>query len=231
MHVTLVGGGRRPAAFGRLYGPFLERATLCAGAETPQIAVVLIDEGQDLAADRYLYEVALRAVGRCELITLGVTLGSQLRAVDFAAAHGLLVGGGLTPAYADAVVPAKADILGWLIERGAPYCGFSAGASIAARDAVVGGWLVDGQPVCPPDAGEDLDEVTVVPGLGLVEFSVDVHATQWGTTPRLAAAVDRLGDGHRGFAIDEDTAVIVDDGAEPKVVGLGHATQVGSSVR
>lgn len=97
--------------------------------------------------------------------------------------------GGLTPAYQEAFVADAAATSSLLAERDIPYAGFSAGAALAARDAVVGGWRADGVAVCPEDAGEDLDEVAVRPGLGLVPFAVDVHAAQWGTLPRLAAAV------------------------------------------
>ena len=58
-----------------------------------------------------------------------------------------------------------------LAERGVPYAGFSAGAALAARSAVVGGWLLDGVPVCPEDTAEDLDEIAVRDGLGLMSFA------------------------------------------------------------
>ena len=52
-------------------------------------------------------------------------------------------------------------------------------------------------------------------------FSVDVHAAQWGSTTRLATAVES-GLVPEGVAIDEDTAVVVRDGAVA-VVGTGNA--------
>jgi hypothetical protein len=54
-----------------------------------------------------------------------------------------------------------------------------------------------------PSKGGDRD------GLGLGPFTVDVHAAQWGTLPRLIAAVDS-GAVEHGVAIDENTAVNVD---------------------
>ena len=82
----------------------------------------------------------------------------------------------------------------------------------------------------PDDSGEDLDEISVVPGLGLVPFAVDVHAAQWGTLGRVIAAV-RAGAIASGIAIDEDTMVVVDGGAA-RVAGLGfvHSVTVAGSV-
>jgi len=53
-----------------------------------------------------------------------------------------------------------------------------------------------------------------------VPFLVDVHAAQWGTLPRLLAAVEFAG--VRGVAIDENTTVHVSDRAVT-VAGVGHA--------
>jgi cyanophycinase len=217
MHVTLIGGGRTPAAAPLVFGPFLEAVRSCAGGKIPRI---------DVTADAERYHSTLTGVGACEPFTVPIPLGSRLRVDDLSAAHGLLVCGGLTPAYAEAIVPVRDELIGWLEARQVPYCGFSAGAAIAARHAVVGGWLLDGQPVCPEDTAEDLEEVTVVDGLGLVEFSVEVHATQWGTTPRLQAALTLLAPHNRGYAVDEDTALIVEGTQPPRVVGLGQASLV-----
>ena len=93
------------------------------------------------------------------------------------------------------------------------------------RLSVVGGWRHDGEPICPEDAGEDLEEVTVVAGLGLVPFTVEVHADAWETTPRLRAAIAELGEGHVGFALDEDTALVV-HANELTTVGRGAATRI-----
>ncbi len=93
------------------------------------------------------------------------------------------------PAYHASLEPAYPRIRE-LVRSGLPYAGFSAGAAIAATTAIVGGWLVDGVPVCPEESNEDLGPVTVVEGLGLVEGAVDVHAAQWGNLSRLVAAVE-----------------------------------------
>lgn len=79
--------------------------------------------------------------------------------------------------------------------------------------------------MCPEDTAEDLDEIAVRDGLGLVSFAVDAHAAQWGTLPRLIAAVTR----HRlphGVALDESTLVEVSADGRAHVSGLGRAHSV-----
>ncbi|MEU5332891.1 hypothetical protein AB0G51_06125 [Streptomyces asoensis] len=240
--VFLVGGGWDEAAAGVVHGPFLRAAAEAsaaarppgapAGAGTaPRILCVIVDEG-DGAGQFARWEAALRTVGDCAPLPLLVPIGERLDAGTVPTdVDGVLVCGGLTPAYHEAFGggPSSAPFLPpALARRGIPYAGFSAGAVIAARDAVIGGWLVDGAAVCPPDTAEDLEEVDVRPGLGLVPFGVDVHAAQWGTLGRLAAAVagGRLA---HGVAVDENTVVEVGGGAgdgHARVAGLGRAHRV-----
>src|SRR4029077_1766624 len=96
--------------------------------------------------------------------------------------------------------------------------------AVAAARAIVGGWRLGGRAICAEEAGEDLDELAVRDGLGLVGFAVDVHATQWGTLTRLVHAVGaRLVS--EGWAIDEGTVLVVED-APVRVEGLGSAYRV-----
>ena len=200
--VHLIGGGWDDASATAVYGPFL-------AAAGPRIACVVLDEG-DGEAQFGRWAPVLQGVAACEPVPVLVPLGAALDVAALADADGLLVCGGLTPAYADALAPAADAVRAWLA-GGRPYAGFSAGAAVASARAVVGGWLSDGVPVCPEDSSEDLDEVAVVPGLGLLDLTVDVHCAQWGTLPRLLAA---LGPGDAGLALDEDTALhLTSDGA------------------
>ena len=105
---------------------------------------------------------------------------------------------------------------------------FSAGSSIAAGPALVGGYRVSGVEVVSEDAGEELDEVEVRPGLGLLDFAVDVHAAQWGTLSRLVAAVE-AGLVSDGVAIDEHTALVISAQAAPAVHGSGQVWRVESA--
>jgi cyanophycinase len=214
MTTVLIGGGWTPAAGASVYGPFLE-----AAGPSPAVGCVIVDEG-DGAESFDRFAAALRSVAPCRPSPVLVPLGSELSMSALADLSALLVCGGLTPAYGTALAPVAGAVRSWLA-AGRPYAGFSAGSAVAAARAIVGGYCRSGRVVCPENAGEDLEEVTVVEGLGLVPFAVDVHASQWGTLGRLCAAV---ADGlvPAGVAIDEDTAVVM-DGGSARVVGLGAA--------
>jgi cyanophycinase len=216
MTVFLIGGGWDPAATRAHYGAVL---AACA-AERPRIACVVLDEG-DGTAQVQRFADALAAAGPCTPVPLLVPEGGALDPGDLGDADALLVCGGLTPAYAAALAPAAAGVRAWLDERARPYAGFSAGAAVAARQAIVGGWRDGGVPVCPEDAGEDLEEVSVVDGLGLVPFRIDVHCAQWGTLPRLLTVLAGR-PGAVGVGLDEGTMLTVSGGVAT-VTGAGRA--------
>lgn len=205
---VLVGGGRDEAQVRALLAPFV--AELAGGEAT----CVVVDDGEGVDLDRW--RGVLGDAPSVRPVVLAA--GRPLSAADLTGTAGVFVAGGLTPLYAELVVPAR-DALAAL-----PYAGFSAGAAIAAERAIVGGWLLDGCAIAPEDAGEDVDQLAVVPGLGRVGFAVDVHAAQWGTLPRAVAAV-RAGLAPEARAIDEHTAVVVRDGVL-EVVGAGAALHV-----
>jgi cyanophycinase len=208
----LIGGGRDAAAIRASHEGFVRA---CAGGP---IAAVILDEGAD--ADRDRWSGALALAGAREVHELVVSSERPPRRGGLDGAAGVFVAGGWTPGYHAALVGPGA---GWL-PAGVPYAGFSAGAAIAAERAIVGGWRLNGVAVCGPEAAEDLDELAVAPGLGLVPFAVDVHATQWGTLTRLVHAV-AAGLVAEGWAVDEGAALVIDGGA-PQVAGLGCAYRV-----
>lgn len=198
--LVLIGGGWNDTSG---YAEFL-----AAADPNPVVACVVIDEGDGAEyADRFA--AALRSVAPCRPQPVLVGLGGTLSRDALRDCTALLICGGLTPAYATALGSAAAEIRAW-VAAGRPYAGFSAGSAVAAGRALVGGYRSAGRVVCPEDAAEGLEPVTVVPGLGLVPFTVDVHAAQWGTLGRLQAAVAaRLVP--VGVAIDEDTALVIDE--------------------
>jgi len=217
--VHLVGGGWGGDA--RVWRAFVAEAAARASSAPPRIAVIAVRDGdeQDHAAKLV---AAVRAAGAFEPVVVAVREGERIAPDALPdGLHGVLVGGGLTPAYLDAVLPA-ADRVRALVAAGTPYAGYSAGSAIAASRALLAGWRApDGRPVLDEDFAEDREGLAVEQGLGLVPFSVDVHAAQWGTTTRLATAVE-TGLVPEGVAIDEDTAVLVRDG-RAEVVGTGNA--------
>lgn len=211
MLTVLIGGGRDEDQVRRLLAPF---AAAVAGRGAGEVASVVVDDGEGVDLPRWRGLLADAASVRDVVLSPG----RPLQAADLDGVSGVFVAGGLTPLYAELVVPQR-DLLATL-----PYAGFSAGAAIAAERAIVGGWRLAGRPVCSEDAGEDLEEVTVVAGLGRVPFAVDVHAAQWGTLPRAVAAV-AAGLVAEARAVDEHTAVVVRDGST-EVTGVGQALAV-----
>lgn len=227
MSIHLVGGGWAEDYDGEVYRAFLVEAAaraLLSGRDIPRIGVLLVREDEQTAADRsQSYGDQLQRVSPCEPAITAIVEGELFASAALTGIDGLLVGGGLAPAYLDAVTPIV-DEIRLLVGDGLPYLGFSAGAMIAADAAIIGGWRIGEIEVCGEDAGEDLDDVTVVEGLGLVDLAIDVHAAQWGTLSRLVAATEAgLVDG--GLAIDEFTALIVEDDGL-RVVGRGSVWQV-----
>ncbi len=219
--VYLIGGGWIEAAFPHTYGRF---AASVRGNGGLRIACVLLD-GAERDAYFARFAAALSAVGVVDVYPVFVSRNRPLRATDLDDAAGVLIGGGLTPAYHDAIVPAAGSWLPSLLDRGVPYAGFSAGAMIAPAGSIVGGWKLrraaTDLAICSEDVGEDEEYLDVRTGLGLVPFAVDVHASQFGTLTRLLHAV-RAGLVAEGWAIDEDTMIEV-SGGRIAVRGLGSA--------
>lgn len=227
--VFLIGGGWNAETFSETFGRFISSAT--RNGER-RIALIIAEEpGADA------HELFSRFFEAFDY--LGLTLSEAVEVVvskenfltkeklDRINPTGIFVCGGLTPAYSDALCVNK-NWLEYLFENEIPYCGFSAGASIAAGKAIIGGWQrkIENKivQIADENAGEDLDLLTVENGLGLIDFSVDVHATEWGTLSRLIHAVDS-GMCDEGFAIDENTMLEIIDG-KIKVFGAGNVYRV-----
>lgn len=228
MSIHLVGGGWRVEGDADVLCGFLGEAAARAagsGRMVPRIGVLLVVPEEELGDDEgpVAFAGAFERVGPAQPVVSTVAEGAVFASAVLSDIDGLVVGGGLTPAYLAAIQP-LIDEVRLLVGDGLPYLGYSAGAMIAADRAIVGGWRLDGVPVCPAETGEDLDEVTVAEGIGLVDLAVDVHAAQWGTLGRLVAATESgLVEG--GVAIDEATVLVVnDDGL--RIAGAGNVWRV-----
>lgn len=220
--IFLLGGGWTAAAAAATYGRFV-----AAAGTSPTIACVLLDEpGHEQYFQRFADVLA--AVGADSVHPVVVGSARRLELSDLSGAGGVFVAGGLTPAYLTALADVRLTLGPWLAEQGVPYAGFSAGAAVAASTAVVGGWKMPGPrgavTVCPEEVAEDLVDVAVTAGLGLVPFAVDVHASAWGTLSRLLSVV-AAGHAAEGWAIDEDTMLAIEDGSV-SVHGAGRAYHV-----
>ncbi|MFC6354876.1 Type 1 glutamine amidotransferase-like domain-containing protein [Luethyella okanaganae] len=226
MSVHLVGGGWSPASSAAVYSAFLAEAAVVAHgsdrADAPRIAIVVVRGADGVEHAAKLIE-AVSTAGAFEPFVTAVSETAEVPLAAFVDVDGILVGGGITPAYRAALAGRFGEIRRQ-VASGVPYLGFSAGASIAAERAVVGGWRIGGVEVSQEGGAENLDEVTVEQGIGLVDVAIDVHAAQWGSLSRLVAAVEAgLVDG--GLAIDENTALIVGDSGL-RVVGAGSVWRV-----
>ncbi|TFC80818.1 peptidase S51 [Cryobacterium sp. TmT2-59] len=228
MSVHLVGGGWNPGAFADVFGPFLAEAgrrAEAAGRAEPRIAIIAVRDGDAAEHAANLVE-AVAAAGAFEPKVTAVAHGDTAALTAVSEVDGIVVGGGLTPAYLAAVAPIAGEIRRQ-VAAGIPYLGFSAGAMIAAERALIGGWRMGGVEVSAEHAAEGLDEITIEPGIGLLDVTVEVHAAQWGTLSRLVAATEAgLIDG--GLAVDENTALVVGEGAL-SVVGAGSIWRVSQS--
>jgi cyanophycinase len=217
--IFLHGGGGQPASF----RPFI------AAAQGGRIALV-IENGAlpDLPAYRDL----LLQVGADERVLVDIVVSPDypLRPEHLPEdASALFVCGGHTPS----VHAALCFDLDWLAAFKAHdliYSGTSAGAAIAAEEAIVGGWRVERdervREMIFKGAGEGVDLLEVRDGLGLVPFTIDVHAGQQGTLIRLIHMID-LGLATTGWALDENTLLRV-EGDRHTVTGSGHAYYVWS---
>lgn len=228
MSIHLVGGGWRADGDPDVVGGFLDEAAARAagsGRMVPRIGVLIVvpDGGDEEQPDPGEFAGAFEHVAPAQPVVSTVIEGEVFPSTVLSDIDGLVVGGGLTPAYLAAVQP-LIDEIRLLVGDGLPYLGYSAGAMIAADRAIVGGWRMDGVPVCPAETAEDLDEVTVVEGIGLVDLAVDVHAAQWGTLGRLVAATE-AGLVEGGVAVDEATVLVVNDGGL-RIAGAGNVWRV-----
>src|SRR4051794_29396536 len=149
--VFLIGGGRDPEGVAASHRPF---AAACDG---PVVCLVLDDEPD---VDRWVGGLA--SAGVEDVRPVLVSAERPAAPGDVEGAGGVYVAGGWTPGYQQALCgggfPAALPDL--------PYAGFSAGAALAASSALVGGWKLGGVVVGDEDAGEDLEELEVRPGLG-----------------------------------------------------------------
>lgn len=145
---------------------------------------------------------------------------------------GLIVAGGWTPGYLDALVPHR-ELISQLVRGGTPYLGFSAGAMVVSKHAIAGGWRQQGRQIVPEMASEGLDELELRDGLRLIAPTIEAHADSHSTLGRAIAALE-LGKMNSVVALDDGVALLIDaSSGRARVVGEGRATwltRAGSSI-
>ena len=223
----LHGGGDAAQARRDTFGLFVQAATVDA---TCRVALVVAEATEAQAHASFDdYRAIFAALPVSDIHPIFVSAEQPLRRaqLEHVAPSGVFVCGGSTPLYQQALCRDTAW-LEYLHAAKIPYGGTSAGAAIAARTAIVGGWQAnrtgETRAILFQGASEGLDPLTVRDGLGLVPFAVEVHASQMGTLTRLLHAVE-LGLVAEGWAIDENTLLRIDSNAM-RVFGQGHAYRV-----
>jgi cyanophycinase len=225
--IHLVGGG--PFAASDAAAPFLAEATArsaAVGRTVPRIALLSVAGVAGVAGSPESTADIAEVLGgarQAEVVVTEIAPGEVFSTTVLSDVDALVVGGGVTPHYLDGVAP-LVDQIRLLVADGLPYLGYSAGAMIAADRALVGGWRIGGVEICPEEASEGLDEVELREGLGLVDLTIDVHAVQAGTLARLIASAEAEFV-TAGLAIDEDTTLVVGEGAL-EVRGTGSVWRV-----
>ena len=227
MTVFLVGCGPDTIRTADLLEPFVAEMASRARrrGRQPRLALAVFDhEG---SGEHFLpaYVDALTVEGPLEVVPVYLRRGDAVDPAPFVDVDGIVVGGGPTPDYLTGFA-ASGDTIRTAVTEGVPYLGFSAGAMVAARRALVGGHRMGRQEVCPEDWSEGLAQLTLRDGLGLVEPTVDVHTAQAGTLGRTVALVES-GLVPDAVGIDEDTCLMIGTDAQRQdtsaVTGSGSA--------
>lgn len=225
--VHLVGGGADCPNAADLVRSFAVEAVSHAAqrAASPRIALVMVDTDGRADAFRPAYTTPLDShlVGGFEYLDIRLDGGPCQDGEAWGEVDGIVVAGGPTALY-HAGLNHLSGVIKQALADNVPYLGFSAGAMIAADTALLGGWCDQGRMMCDEGWSEGYEELTLAPGLGLVDFTVDVHATQAGLLTRACAAALRP-ECRQVAAIDEATVLSVaahSDTASPgQTVGDG----------
>mgnify|MGYP000029125937 CR=1 FL=1 len=229
MSIILVGGGPDAVTTPVVFDRFASDVRSRAGGRPPRVAIVLFD--REGSSEYFLpaYLEPLQDRMACDVTPVLLRTGEPADPAAFAGVDGIVVGGGPTPEYLAGLLGAAATIRAAAAD-GVPYLGFSAGAMIAPRRALIGGYRIRGVEVCAEECSEGLDELEVRGGLGLVPFAVDVHAAQAGTLSRAVGAV-AAGLADRAVAIDENTALVLRhaDLEDLEVIGTGNCWSIRGS--
>ena len=227
--IFLHGGGDSPNDRMETLGQFVKAATVNSVCN---LALIVAEDSEAEALDSFvdyknIFSSLTPAPVHIQPILVSATHPLSRAQLEESQPTGVFVCGGSTPLYHQSLC-LDPSWLAYLREQKIPYGGTSAGASVAANKAILGGWQAtrddETREMLFQGASEGLDAITVRDGLGLVPFAVEAHASQLGTLTRLIHVVES-GLAPEGWAIDENTLLQVDAG-KIVVYGRGHAYRV-----
>ena len=219
MTLFLVGGG--PCEnLSDVHDAYAASVGVRARGRSPKVAYISAGTAEQVAQFVEAYTAPLRSrLPDCEIVSINllphVPGPDGAASVDptewpesLAGLDGVIVGGGHTPSYLAGLAPRR-DELARLVRGDVPYIGYSAGASVTSRHALIGGWQVNGRAVGAQQWAEGLDEVSVVDGLGMITPTIGTHADV-ALNDGLLTGIVEAGLTRTAVGIDEDTCLVVD---------------------
>ena len=226
MSIHLSGGGWPSEDDAVIYREFLNDVASYAQSagriDGLRVAIVLVRDGDGPERGSEVQSL-LSSITKVDPVVIIAAEGSPIAPTSFADIDGVLVFDGLAPAYRESLEPSFLE-LRRLVAAGMPYLGLGAGAVLAGDTAIVGGWKIGSVPVSPYEAAQEIEQVTIAEGLGLVDLGIDIQAAQQGTLSRTIAACEAgMVDG--AVAIDAHTSLIIRGGALA-VVGRGSVWRI-----
>lgn len=219
MTLFLVGGGPSEN-LSDVHDAYAASVAVRARGRSAKVAYISAGEADQVAQFVEAYTAPLLSrLPDCQIITitlLPVQPGDEgaepVDPTDWPASlsdlDGVIVAGGHTPSYLTGLAPRRDD-LARLVRDDVPYIGYSAGASVTSRHALVGGWKVNGHPAGSEQWSEGLDEVSVVDGLGMITPTVGTH-NDVALGDGLLTGIIEQNLTRTTVGIDEDTCLVVD---------------------
>lgn len=219
MTLFLVGGGPSQAT-GLVFDRFIEAAR----ERGPRIAIAILGAPDEAGSSLDMYAEPITSRWPDAMIEpiwlVDEDEGPIAWPTEPEQLGGLIVAGGWTTGYLDALMPRK-DELSRLVRSGVPYLGFSAGAQIVAKHAIAGGWQWKGRPIGPEVAGDGSTELVIRDGLSFIGATVDVHTD---TQHLLERAISAIMEGvvTSAVTIDDSTALVIDTASgTSQIIGPG----------
>lgn len=219
--VLAIGGAEDKDGGGEVLPRFVE----LAGGKRARILIIPTASSvpEEMVED---YDRAFRKLGTGKIDALDIRTredANSLKAVEQVRnATGIYITGGNQARLVELIIGTRVmDVIRVRNAEGVIVAGTSAGASVVAQHMVVGGTGIAGN---SGDSAARKAMVEIVSGLGLLsDVVIDQHFSQRGRMGRLLCAF-AANPGLVGIGLDENTAVLVQDGGILETLGEGMVT-------